>query len=125
MIRSGRERLQGRVEVDEAFIGGQKEGSRGRGAEGKTLVLVAVEGGEKQKLGRVRFRCVKHADQKSNNQFIADYVEPESTVVTDGFKSYANISHAGYNHTPYIQSSRIASNTSQLVECFNIIFTIC
>jgi transposase-like protein len=114
MIRSGRERLQGRVEVDEAFIGGQKEGSRGRGAEGKTLVLVAVEGGEKQKLGRVRFRCVKHADQKSINQFIADYVEPESTVVTDGFKSYANISHAGYNHTPYIQSSRIASNTSQL-----------
>ena len=44
MIRSGRERLRGRVEVDEAYIGGQKEGTRGRGAEGKTLVLVAVEG---------------------------------------------------------------------------------
>ena len=31
MIRPGREHLKGRVEVDEAFIGGQKEGARGQG----------------------------------------------------------------------------------------------
>ena len=49
MIRTGRERLTGRVEVDEADVGGQKEGARGRGAEGKTAVLVAVEGDPKKK----------------------------------------------------------------------------
>ena len=42
-IRQNREKLSGRVEVDEFFIGGQKSGKRGRGAEGKTIVAVAVE----------------------------------------------------------------------------------
>lgn len=42
-IRRRRERLRGRVEVDEAYVGGQRDGRRGRGAEGKTRVLVAVE----------------------------------------------------------------------------------
>jgi len=38
-----REKLSGRLEVDEFFIGGKKAGKRGRGAEGKTIVLVAIE----------------------------------------------------------------------------------
>jgi hypothetical protein len=42
-IRQDREKLSGRVEVDEFFIGGQKSGKRGRGAEGKTIVAIAVE----------------------------------------------------------------------------------
>ncbi len=42
-IRHDREKLSGRVEVDELFIGGQKSGPRGRGAHGKTIVAVAVE----------------------------------------------------------------------------------
>ena len=42
-IRQGRSKLSGRVEVDEFFIGDQKSGKRGRGAEGKTIVAIAVE----------------------------------------------------------------------------------
>jgi len=42
-IRHKREKLSGRVEVDEFFIGGQRSGKRGRGAEGKTIVPIAVE----------------------------------------------------------------------------------
>ena len=51
MICAGREPLRGRVEVNEAYVGGQREGTRRRGAEGKTAVLVAVEGQAKKKLG--------------------------------------------------------------------------
>jgi hypothetical protein len=42
-IRHEREKLSGRVEVDEFFIGAARSGRRGRGAEGKTIVAVAVE----------------------------------------------------------------------------------
>ena len=42
-IRRDRGKLSGRVEVDEFFIGSQKSGKRGRGAEGKVIVAVAVE----------------------------------------------------------------------------------
>ncbi len=98
MIRQGRERLQGRVEVDEAYIGGKREGPAGRGAEGKTLVLVAVEGERGQKLGRVRFRCIQTITQEAAESFIADYVEPGSNVVTDGLSAYNGLSARGYIH---------------------------
>lgn len=102
MIRGGRERLTGRVEVDESYVGGQKEGTRGRGAEGKTLVLVAVEGDEKKKLGRVRFRCVEAIDQKTANLFVQDYVEKGTLVVTDGLSAYDKLSALGYDHRPQV-----------------------
>ncbi len=105
MIRTGRERLHGRVEVDEAYVGGQKEGKRGRGAEGKTLVLVAVEGMAKKKLGRVRFRCVDAVNQGAVDSFLCDYVEPGTTVVTDGLSIYDNVKGAGFVHQPHVISS--------------------
>jgi len=102
MIRSGRERLVGRVEVDEAYVGGQKEGTRGRGAEGKTLVLVAVEGDAKRKLGRVRFRCVEAIDRDTVESFVRDYIEPGTKVVTDGLSVYDKLKAAGFNHRRHV-----------------------
>jgi hypothetical protein len=61
MVLPGRERLSGAVEVDETYIGGEGPGKRGRGAAGKSLVLIAVEGKGKQ-IGRIRLltnsRCL-------------------------------------------------------------------
>ncbi len=42
-IRDEREKLSGRVEVDESFVGGQRSGKPGRGAAGKTIIAVAEE----------------------------------------------------------------------------------
>ncbi len=51
LIRTGRERLSGIVEVDETFIGGEEPGLRGGRARGKkTLVGVAVELKEPKRL---------------------------------------------------------------------------
>ena len=43
MVRPGRDRLRGVVEMDETLVGGERPGKRGRGAAGKTLVVIAVE----------------------------------------------------------------------------------
>ena len=43
MVRPGRDRLSDTVEVDETYVGGVKPGKRGRGASGKSLVVVAAE----------------------------------------------------------------------------------
>jgi hypothetical protein len=42
-VRPGRDRLQGRVEVDEAFVGGEEEGVQGRQIETKAMIAVAAE----------------------------------------------------------------------------------
>ncbi len=47
-LRQNRERLSGTVEVDEFVIGGQQPGKRGRGANGKTIVVAAVEKEDKK-----------------------------------------------------------------------------
>lgn len=102
MVRPGRERLAGRVEVDETYVGGQKEGARGRGAEGKSLVLVAVEGIAQKKLGRVRFRCVEAIDRTTIESFVRDCVEPGAQVVTDGLPVYDKLTAAGFEHHPHV-----------------------
>ena len=44
MVRHGRDKLQGVVEVDEAYIGSPESGGkRGRGTENKILAAIAVE----------------------------------------------------------------------------------
>jgi len=123
MVRTDRERLLGRVEVDEAFVGGAKEGSRGCGAEGKTAVLVAVEGESGKKLGRVRFRCVASIDRKSAESSIVDYVEPGALVVTDGLSVYDHFQALGIVHRPHVVSTRGQGNTPGTRPCSSYHFS--
>ena len=115
MIRAGRERLSGRVELDETYVGGQKEGKRGRGAECKTLVLVGVEGESGKKLGRVRFRIIEGATSEAIQKFVEDYIDEKATVVTDGLKSY-DFLDAARTHERYVQSgkNKVKENESRL-----------
>jgi transposase-like protein len=97
MVFSGRTKLQGTVEVDEVMIGGKTSGKRGRGAEGKSLIAVAVEV-QGRKTGRVRMAKIPDASSDCLNTFIENNIEQSSTIVTDGWKSYNNLVNMGYLH---------------------------
>lgn len=97
MVRPGRDRLAGTIEVDEIFIGGVREGKRGRGAEGKALVLVAAQQTE-HGIGRIRLHRVADASQASLEPAVRETVEPGSTVKTDGWASYNGLELLGYKH---------------------------
>lgn len=101
MVRPGRDRLHGLVEVDETLIGGPQAGKRGRGAAGKVLVLVAVEdrGGTDQKgIGRIRLKIIADASGTTLTDAIAEMVEPGSTIRTDGWTGYNGLVEKGYKH---------------------------
>jgi len=97
MVFSGRTKLQGTVEVDEVMIGGKTSGKRGRGAEGKSLIAVAVEV-QGRKTGRMRMAKIPDASSDSLNRFIENNIEQSSTIVTDGWASYNNLVNMGYVH---------------------------
>jgi transposase-like protein len=99
MVRPGRDRLQGAVEADEIYIGGERPGKRGRGAAGKALVLVAAErdgGGT----GRIRLRRVPDASANSLCGALQEAVEPGAVVYTDGWEGYRPLARRGYVHEP-------------------------
>ena len=109
MVRPGRDRLSGTVEVDEIYIGGKRSGKGGRGAEGKTLVLVAAqEDGER--IGRIRLCRVADASRESLGAAVQKAVEPGSTVRTDGWAGYNGLGDVGYAHDVARRSSDVGEN---------------
>jgi len=106
MVRPSRPKLEGKVEVDETFVGGVDEGAHGRGTE-KPLVAAAVErvdvaGARRPALGRVRLAVIEDATQVSTTSFAAANVTTGSMVLTDGLASYAELAEAGFVHRPRV-----------------------
>ena len=97
MVRPGRDRLSGVIEVDETFVGGEEEGVCGRQTESKALVIIAAQV-DGTGIGRIRMRCIPDATSGSLLSFLQDAIEPGSTVVTDGWSGYAGLSSHGYKH---------------------------
>ena len=57
MERDAVKRLSGRIEVDDAYLGGERNGGkRGRGSPGKTPIVVAVETTPEGKPSRLKLR---------------------------------------------------------------------
>jgi len=78
MVRPGRERLRGHVEVDEAYVGGDEQGVRGRQTETKAIVAIAVEIEHPKGFGRVRMQHISDVTKDSLIPFVTDVVRPST-----------------------------------------------
>jgi transposase-like protein len=114
MVRPGRDRLQGVVEVDETFIGGPRSGKRGRGAEGKALVVIAAQESE-TKIGRIRMLRVADASVPSLESAVSQMVAPEALIRTDDWNGYNGLRRLGYQHTVIRPAGAAKENLLPLV----------
>jgi len=105
MVRPGRDRLGGVVEVDETYWGGEETGVIGRLTHGKALIVVAAQE-DGRGIGRIRLRRVPDLTKASLHGFIQDAVEPGSTVRTDGLSAYLGLE--GYAHDRQVQRRQAA-----------------
>jgi transposase-like protein/Zn ribbon nucleic-acid-binding protein len=123
MVYPNRSKLSGTVEVDEAYIGGKEEGGKtGRGTENKVLVAVAIELHDKKKLGRARITAIADASKESLHRFIKDNVDKGSTIISDGWQSYASISSEGYKHIIHVRSK--AKTEEELLPHVHLIISL-
>ena len=101
MVRPGRDRLRGSVEVDESYFGATEPGKNGRQPGRKTLVVAAVECVGLRKLGRIRLRQIPAASAAELEAFISDAIKPGATVCTDDWSGYRGLAAKGcYHHRP-------------------------
>lgn len=109
MVRPGRDRLSGIVEVDETYIGGEKAGKRGRGAAGKTLVVIAVQLVD-SKIGRLRLQQVPNASGTNLESTIQQIVEPGTEIITDGWNGYNGLTGMDYIHKVVRKDAHVGNN---------------
>ena len=84
----------GEVEVDESYFGARRvRGRRGRGASGKTPVIGLLKRG-----GKVFTAIVENCSKQELMPVVRGQVLSESTVYTDGWKSYDGLVLGGYKH---------------------------
>src|SRR3954449_1566573 len=99
-------KLSGRVEVDDAHLGGERPGGkRGRGAAGETPIVAAVETTAERKPRRLRLSVVKGFRKKEVERLAGRDFAAGSTVVSDGLSCWPAVEKAGCSHHPMATGS--------------------
>jgi transposase-like protein len=118
--RSFNRRLDGRVEIDETFVGGKAKnrhiGKRGKGGQtggaGKAIVLGMLERG-----GELRTMHVADLKAKNLQATVDRNVNPGAAVITDEYVSYhgldAKYQHHTINHSQgeYVRDGFVHTNS--------------
>jgi transposase-like protein len=121
MVRPGREKLSGTVEVNEAFIGGERTGKRGRGAEGKSLIFIAAEdaGG---RIGRIRMTMLADASGEALTKAVQETIEAGSRIRTDDWNGYNFLARHGYKHTAAAHKNTEAGDATPMAHLVASLF---
>ena len=97
--RDAGKRLTGRLEIDDAYLGGERTGGkRGRGAPGKTPFVAAVETTPEGKPVRLKLRRVTRFCCGSIATFAKGSLAADAEVVSDGLQCFSGVTEAGCAH---------------------------
>lgn len=91
-------RLKGEVQIDDAYLGGERKGTPGRGAAGKTPFLAAVETRDGKPV-YIKLRRVAAFTKEAVKSYAKDALEPGCAVVSDGLYCFESLPDAGMTHT--------------------------
>lgn len=104
-IDNDRTPLEGRVEMDDAYLGGKRSGGKtGRGSPGKRPIVVAVQSAD-GKPARLKVRRIARFKRKRVKSLAKRILAPGAYVVTDGLACFRGVADAGCAHHPIATSS--------------------
>jgi len=103
--RNAAKRLKGKVQMDDAYLGGERSGPPGRGAEGKTPFVAAVETTDDGKPHQIILRRVKAFSKHALEKLASTALTPGAEVVSDGLACFAAVTKAGCTHKAIVTGS--------------------
>ena len=96
--REDAKRLDGRVEMDDAYLGGHRPGKRGRGAAGKQPFVAVVSTGDDRRPRKIKLLPVKGFRKKEVKRLVAEHLASTSRPVADGLSCWTAAAEAGLEH---------------------------
>ena len=120
--REGATRLSGRVEVDDAYLGGENPGGKvGRGSENKVPFIAAVQTNDKHHPMYVIFSRVNTFSNAEVKAWARRTLVPATTVVSDGLWCFQSVIQAGC-----VQQREVVGpgRKSTDMDCFSWVNTI-
>lgn len=105
--REDRYVLEGKVQVDDAYLGGERTGGKvGRGSENKVSFIAAVSLNEEDRPLRVRLAPVPGFTLKAVSAWAKDHLAPASVVFSDGLACFGAVTEAGCTHHATVIAGR-------------------
>ena len=99
-------KLDGRVEMDDAVLGGERGevegGKRGRGGPNKTPFVIAVATSDEGHPLRLLLHVVASHDGPSIAAMAKAHLKPSAHVVSDGLGCFRSVTAAGCSHEPIV-----------------------
>jgi len=97
------EKLSGRIEMDDAYIGGERAGKRGRGAAHKAPFIAVVETNEKtHRPQRMQLRAVIGFRGSEIEHYAKTNLTSDCHVISDGLACFTAVETAGCYHTSIV-----------------------
>ncbi len=96
-VRESGRRLDGRIELDDAYLGGERPGKPGRGSQNKVPIVAAVQ---TDAAGRPMLACLRAQPHRSKDvcEFARRHLTASATVVSDGLRCFVNVKSVGAAH---------------------------
>ena len=120
-VREEGRQLDGRVEIDDAYLGGERTGGKvGRGSENKVPFIAAVQTTPD---GKPQFMCLRQ--QPFTNEevavFAASSIAPSATVVSDGLWCFGAVQIVGAAHERVVTGGGKASTALPQLRAVNTV----
>lgn len=120
--RENKQPLQGCVEVDDAYWGGERRGGkRGRGAPGKYAFIAAVQTTEERHPLYMKCSAVNGFRKQTLTRWATQLLSSESHVISDGLGAFRGIDAAGIKHEAIVTGGGAASMEILALQWVNII----
>ena len=105
--REARYVLEGKVQIDDAYLGGERTGGKvGRGSENKVAFVAAVSLTVENLPLRVRLTPVPGFTLKAVAAWAKENLATESAVFSDGLACFSAVTEAGCTHHPTVMAGR-------------------
>ena len=104
--REDKKRLDGRVEMDDVYLGGHRPGRRGRGAAGKQPFVAAVSTSDDRRPRKIKLLPGDVLSQEGGQEtsWPSTWLRPAGSV-TDGLRCWTAAAEAGLEHTAIVTGS--------------------